>query len=127
MFIGLVDLDYLVYKKITFALRMLAYGVYANATDEYVKIDESTTIESLKRFWCAVIEISIERHLKTLNANDITRLLYIGQQRDFPGMLGSLECMHWKWKICPKTWAGQYQGRYGTQTIILEAVADYDL
>ncbi|KAK6777273.1 hypothetical protein RDI58_023990 [Solanum bulbocastanum] len=30
--------------------RMLAYGLLADATDEYVKIGESTTIESMKRF-----------------------------------------------------------------------------
>lgn len=42
-------------------------------------------------------------------------------------MLGSLDCMHWKWKNCPTGWAGQYAGRSGSPTIILEAVADYDL
>ncbi|KAE8726216.1 putative UDP-glucosyl transferase 73B3 [Hibiscus syriacus] len=42
-------------------------------------------------------------------------------------MLGSLDCMHWRWKNCPKAWAGQYADRSGSPTIILEAVADYDL
>ena len=42
-------------------------------------------------------------------------------------MLGSLDCMHWKWKNCPTAWAGQYAGRSGSPTIILEAVVDYDL
>ncbi|XP_020249351.1 uncharacterized protein LOC109826745 [Asparagus officinalis] len=43
------------------------------------------------------------------------------------GMLGSLDCMHWKWKNCPTAWSGQYAERGGSPTIILEAVADYDL
>ncbi|XP_070055677.1 uncharacterized protein [Nicotiana tomentosiformis] len=35
--------------------------------------------------------------------------------------------MHWKWKNYPTAWVGQYAGRSGSLTIILEAVADYDL
>ncbi|XP_073024334.1 uncharacterized protein [Primulina eburnea] len=99
------------YQKITAAMRILAYGVGADATDEYIKIGESTAIESLR----------------SPNAEDIERLLHIGKQRGFSGMLGSLDCMHWGWKNCPTAWAGQYTGRSGRPTIILEAVADYDM
>ncbi|KAK3189516.1 hypothetical protein Dsin_029077 [Dipteronia sinensis] len=42
-------------------------------------------------------------------------------------MLGSLDCMHWKWKICPTAWTGQHAGHSGSPTIILEVVVDYDL
>lgn len=34
--------------------------------------------------------------------------------------------MHWAWKNCPTSWAGQYSGRGGSPSIILEAVASYD-
>ncbi|XP_020263037.1 putative nuclease HARBI1 [Asparagus officinalis] len=114
-------------QKVTAVFRMLAYGLPADATDEYVKIGESTAIESMTKFCRAMVEIFAERYLRTPNANDIARLLYIGKKRGFPGMLGSLDCMHWKWKNCPTAWSGQYTGRSGSPTIILEAVADYDL
>ena len=114
-------------QKITAAFRMLAYGVPADATDEYVKIGESTAIESLKKFCRTVVEIFSQQYLRRPNSTDIARLLHIGEERGFPGMLGSLDCMHWKWKNCPTSWAGQYAGRSGSPTIILEAVADYDL
>ena len=114
-------------QKITAAFRMLAYGVPADATDEYVKIGESTAIESMKKFCRAIVEVFSEQYLRSPTTNDIARLLHVGQQRGFPGMLGSLDCMHWKWKNCPTGWAGQYTGRGGKPTIILEAVADYDL
>ncbi|XP_075499122.1 uncharacterized protein LOC142537496 [Primulina tabacum] len=74
-----------------------------------------------------VVEVFANQHLRSPNANNVARILYIGKQRGFPGMLESLDCMHWKWKNCPTAWARQYTGRSGSPTIILEAVADYDL
>ena len=73
---------------------MLAYDLPADATDEYVKIGESTTIESMKRFYRAIVEIFVEQYLRSPTASDISRLLHVGEQRAFPGMLGSLDCMH---------------------------------
>ncbi|XP_020263300.1 uncharacterized protein LOC109839282 [Asparagus officinalis] len=124
---GLGRMGLLPLQKVTAVFRMLAYGLPADATEEYVKIGESTAIESMTKFCRAMVEIFAERYLRTPNANDIARLLYIGKKRGFPGMLGSLDCMHWKWKNCPTAWSGQYTGRSGSPTIILEAVADYDL
>ncbi|XP_059288995.1 uncharacterized protein LOC132042487 [Lycium ferocissimum] len=114
-------------QKITAVFRMLAYGLPADATDEYVKIRESTAIESMKRFCRAIVEVFGQPYLRSPTANDVARLLHIGEQRGFPGMLGSLDCMHCRWKNCATAWAGQYAGRSGSPTIILEAGADYDL
>ncbi|KAK2637906.1 hypothetical protein Ddye_025701 [Dipteronia dyeriana] len=97
-------------QKITAVFRMLAYGFPADASDEYIKIGESTTIESLKRICRAVVEEFTGEYLRSPNATDVARLLRIGKDRDFPGMLGSLDYMHWKWKNCPMAWAGQYAG-----------------
>ncbi|KAK3212648.1 hypothetical protein Dsin_017354 [Dipteronia sinensis] len=114
-------------QKITAVFRMLAYGLPTDATKEYIKIGESTTIESLKRFCRAVVEEFAHEYLRSPNAIDVARLLRIGKDRGFPGILGMLDCMHWKWKNCPTAWAGQYAGHSGSLTIILEAVADYDM
>ena len=51
----------------------------------------------------------------------------VAEQRGFPGMLGSIDCMHWRWKNCPTVWHGAFSVRYHEPTIILEAVASYDL
>ena len=66
----------------------------ADTTDEYIKIGESTTIESLKRFCRAIVEVFAEQYLRSPNANDVARLLHVGKERGFPRMLGSLGCMH---------------------------------
>ncbi|KAK2650991.1 hypothetical protein Ddye_018480 [Dipteronia dyeriana] len=82
-------------QKITTVFRMLAYGCPADATDEYIKIGESTTIESLKRFYRAIVEEFVGEYLRSPNATDVARLLRIGKDHGFLGMLGSLDCMHW--------------------------------
>ena len=120
-------LGLLALQRVTAVFRMLTYGLPADATDEYIKIGESTAIASMKRFCRAIVEIFAEQYLKKPTANDVAKLLYVGKQHGFLGMLGSLDCMHWKWKNCPTAWAGQYAGRSGSPTIILKAIADYDL
>jgi hypothetical protein len=106
---------------------MLTYGVAADATDEYVRIGESTVIESLRRFVKAVIQVFGDEYLRSPNENDTARLLELGEQRGFPGMLGSIDCMHWRWKNCPSAWHGMYSGHFHEPTIILEAVASKNL
>ena len=45
----------------------------------------------------------------------------------FPGMIKSINCCHWEWKNCPSGWHGQYVGKEKGPTVVLEAVASYDL
>ncbi|XP_020988306.1 uncharacterized protein LOC110276072 [Arachis duranensis] len=52
----------------------------------------------------------------------------MAEGRGFPGMLGSIDCMHWQWKNCPNAWKGMYMSGYrGVATIVLEVVASSDL
>ena len=123
--VGVLGLSSL--QKITAAYRILAYGTPADSVDEYIRIGESTAIKSLRRFVKAVITMFDDHYLRSPNNIDIARLLQTGEQRGFPGMLGSIDCMHWKWKNCPTAWQGMYTGHCHEPTIILEAVASQDL
>ena len=111
----------------TTALRMLAYGMPTDSLDEYVRIGESTTIERVKRFCQGVVKIFGLEYLRSPNVADISRLLRKANQRGFPGMLGSLDCMHWAWKNCLAAYHGMYTGHVHKPTIVLKAVASYDL
>jgi hypothetical protein len=114
-------------QKIIAALRMLAYGITGDLVDEYLKIGETTAIMSLKLFVKSVISIFSDKYLRSPTNHDIAILLAVGQSRGFLGMLGSIDCMHWKWNNCPVGWKGMYSGHIREPTIILEAVASNNL
>ncbi|XP_038679416.1 uncharacterized protein LOC119980694 [Tripterygium wilfordii] len=93
-------------QKVTAALRMLCYGVSGDMMDEYIRLAESTANEAMKNFIAAVITIFGDKYLRSPTSNDIARLLKLHESRGFPGMLGSIDCMHWTWKNCPSGWKG---------------------
>lgn len=107
---------------------MLAYGTPADALDEYLKIGKSTALECLDMFSQGVIAVFSGEYLWAYTVEDMERLLQVNESRGFPGMLGSIDCMHWRWENCPVTWKGQYtRGDYKVPTIMLEGVASKDL
>jgi hypothetical protein len=73
---------------------MLTYGVPTDATDEYVCIGESTALESLRGFVVAVVDLFEDEYLRHPNEAATTRLLTLVEKNDFPGMLGSIDCMY---------------------------------
>lgn len=114
-------------QKCTAAMRQLAYGAPADSIDENLRMSESTARNCLLEFSRTVVRVFSAEYLRAPNREDMNRLLDEGRRRGFPGMLGSLDCCHWEWKNCPTAWAGQYKGKGKKPTIILEAVASYDL
>jgi hypothetical protein len=115
-------------QKCTAAMRMLAYGSPADALDEYLKIGKSTALHCLDTFARGVIEVFGGEYLRRPTREDVERILKVNESRGFPGMLGSIDCMHWRWENCPLAWRGQFtRGDYGVPTIILEVVASQDL
>jgi hypothetical protein len=120
------ELGHSTYQKVTAALRMLAYGIPADLIDDHLAMGESTAIKCVKRFVVAIVQVYGATYLRAPNAEDTARLLEENAARGFPGMLGSIDCMHWSWKNCPAAWHGQFKGQKKDSTIILEAVADYE-
>ncbi|MBW0499846.1 hypothetical protein O181_039561 [Austropuccinia psidii MF-1] len=115
------------YQKISFTLCQLAFGVSADTTDEYMHLGESTSLLYLKLFAEDVITIYGKEYLQGPNPSEIRAIISEYEQQGFPGCLGSLDCMHWAWKNFPQAWAGQFEGKEKTTSIILEAVASKSL
>lgn len=116
-------------QKCTAAVRQLCYGITADGFDEYLKIGESTALACLKHFCKGVIKIFGPTYQRKPTQADIESILATNEDRGFPGMLGSLDCMHWEWKNCPKALRGAHSRRdHGNRpTVVLEAVVTEDL
>ena len=55
-----------------------------------------------------VIEVFGPEYLRPPTIEDKERFLQVGESRGFPRMLGSIDCMHWRWENCPTAWKGRY-------------------
>ncbi|XP_073358188.1 uncharacterized protein [Aegilops tauschii subsp. strangulata] len=82
------------YQKCTAALWILAYGMAANSWDEYLRMSESTCRDVMVKFATVVVEVFGRRYLSEPTVTDTKRLLEISEARGWPGLLGSLHCMH---------------------------------
>uniref|UniRef100_A0A0D3CYX6 Myb-like domain-containing protein n=1 Tax=Brassica oleracea var. oleracea TaxID=109376 RepID=A0A0D3CYX6_BRAOL len=124
---GLGRLGLSTLQKCTAAIRVLAYDSALDAVDEYLKLGATTTRLCVKIFMEAIIDLFGDQYLRRPTPDDHQRLLYIGELRGFPGMIGSIDCMHWEWKNCLTAWKMQYSRGSGKPTIVLQVVASYDL
>lgn len=111
-------------QKICCSLRMLTSGVSAEEQDDKYRMGASTALESLKTF-CSDIDLLYSKEaLRNPTEEDLKALLHESNKQGWPGCLGSIDCMHWKWKNCPVAWHGQFKGKKKAPTVILEAIAD---
>ena len=115
------------HQKLAAAFRMLAYGVAADALDENLRIGESTAVESMKRFCAGVVTCFMKEYIRLPNEGELRRISAQNAKRGFPGCVGSIDCMRWKWKNCPTAFHGQYIGKEKVPSIVMEGVADEEL
>ncbi|XP_071704842.1 uncharacterized protein [Rutidosis leptorrhynchoides] len=115
--------------QFTSAIRQLVYGIAPDAFDEYLHMGASTSRDCLNNFCKCNIHMFAREYLRKPTEEDVRRLhAKHFEMHGFLWMLGSLDCMHWTWKNCPVSWQGHYhRGDHEGPTIMLEAVASYDM
>nr|XP_043633292.1 uncharacterized protein LOC122604463 [Erigeron canadensis] len=118
-----------IFQKCTSAIRQLAYASTVDQLDEYLEMGSQTSADSLKYFCKCVVQLYHTEFFRKSTQEDVNRVTAKHEAvHGFPGMLGSVDCMHWAWRNCPTAWQCQYTcGDKGHPTIMLEAVASYDL
>ncbi|GKA01413.1 reverse transcriptase domain-containing protein [Tanacetum coccineum] len=112
--------------KCTSAIRQLAYGTSPDAFDEYLQVVERCSRECLWNFTKCIYILYVEEFLRKPTLDDVQHVYELHERKHgLPGMLGSIDCMHWEWTKCPKSLHGQFK-RLDKKylTIMLEAVAD---
>jgi hypothetical protein len=116
--------------KLLMALKILGYGVAPPTFQDYFQMGITTANVGLKKF-CMIT--SNGDHLKgiyhhQMSYADSRRLSNIHfYHHGVPGMLGSLDCMHIGWHLCPIALQGQCEGKEIKPCLILEALVDYTL
>jgi hypothetical protein len=115
------------YQKIAACFKLLATACTPDSLDREFRMSGSVIMESFKHFIQGVVDLFEQRYLRSPNETDIQAFLQVAEDRGFPGMLGSLDCMHWVWENCPVAWHDEHRGHTQKPTIILEAVVGPDL
>ncbi|XP_070668954.1 uncharacterized protein [Malus domestica] len=89
------------HQKVTIVLRMMVYASPADAMDDTYGISKSTYLDTLAKFCDTIAHLYKEEYLREPNKKDMDWLLRKAEDCGFPGMIGSLNCIHWNWKNCP--------------------------
>ncbi|GKA93645.1 ALP1-like protein [Tanacetum coccineum] len=98
-----------VIMKCTAAIRQLAYDTTPNTFDEYLQMSERTARDCLLHLNMCIIDLYMSKYLRKPTLEDVEKIYNKHVTRHgFPGMLGSIDCIHWEWKKCPISWQGQY-------------------
>ncbi|XP_035829946.1 uncharacterized protein LOC118479503 [Helianthus annuus] len=92
----------------------------------YVKHSSRPQAEKNKR---GIIDVYGARCLRTPTWENLQKIYEVhNAEHGLPGMIGSIDCMHWRWDNCPTAWRGQHtRGDQKGPTIFLQAVASQDL
>jgi hypothetical protein len=116
--------------KILIALKILGFGVSPAAFQDYFQMGISTTHMCLKCF-CYLLANDptlngvYHRRMSCADAKRLSEMHSF--HHGAPGMVGSIDCMHVGWGLCPVAWQGQFEGAKKRPILILEAHADYTL
>jgi hypothetical protein len=117
------------HAKILIALKYLCYGCSVNAFRDYFQLGESTAMKSVKLLTKELVQSPFRNEFfGAMTPSDAKQVEALHRSvHGVPGMIGSLDCSHISWGNCPISHQGQFKGKAGEPTIVVEAMVDYNL
>ena len=116
--------------KILLPLKTCAYGTAEHAFSDYFQMSAALASKCCEEFAIMMRQVYGEEYLRIPDENDIKNITQLHHEvHGVRGMFGSLDCMHTRWKNCPKAWQQSYQSgkESGGPTVVLEALGDHHL
>jgi hypothetical protein len=115
--------------RVLLPLKCIAFGAPPHAFIDYFSMSKTQARCCMENFVQTMAECFNEEYLRNPTAADVSAILELHRRKHegIAGMLGSIDCMHVRWKNCPKAYKGQFKGKSKDATIVLEAACDYNL
>jgi hypothetical protein len=105
-----------------------SYGVTPWAFKDYFQMSDKLASECCKKLNKVIIKLYAKEYLRKPTTTDVQLIFKLHKAKHrVDGMLVSIDCTQTFWKNCPIEWSGQFKGRYSSLSIVLEAVAHYNL
>lgn len=95
---------------------MLAYGVAADATEEYHSLGENILMEAMKWFPIPYFPFSLfnSMYLHQPTSVNLEKQMMTSEV----SMFAFIECMHYQWKKCFMAWQCQFKDKYGKEHLL---------
>jgi hypothetical protein len=115
------------YIKVAASIRKLAYGTANPVWGELYNLSTTLVHDCVDHFISAVVTLMKDSVICAPTLEECIRISNNNGARGFPGCLGSIDCQHWYWGMCPNAFHGSYIGKPGKPTVVLEAACNKDL
>ncbi|XP_023759682.1 uncharacterized protein LOC111908077 [Lactuca sativa] len=120
--------DFTGLQKCVAAIKLMAMGESPDSVDDYMRMSERTARENLYLLARGVVETFSDQYLRKPSLHDMQQLSAAREERHgFPGMLGSIDCTHWKWRNCLVAWKGQVVGSNNDVNVLDQSLIFDDL
>jgi Plant transposon protein len=116
------------HARLLLPLKTMAYGVAYHMLRDHFQMSRTAARNCCIVFHKTIKELYEKEYLRLPTEKDVKSIEALHKTvHKYPGMFGSLDCMHTVWKNCPVAWQGQYKGKAKNPTIVLEAISDYHM